>query len=100
MALEWRLRNVMANKGIWSGAELRRLMEVKAGYAMTAPSISALLNNCPRSIKADTMDALCTALDCTPSDLWKHVATYNDRRSSKTNIELNSVVNENRLPPI
>jgi DNA-binding Xre family transcriptional regulator len=100
MALEWRLRNVMAKKGIWSGSELRRLMEEKAGYRMTAPSISALLNNSPKSVKADTMDALCTALDCTPSDLWKHTATYTDKCSSKTNIELNSVVNENRLPPI
>jgi DNA-binding Xre family transcriptional regulator len=62
----------MANRNIWSGAELGRLMEQKAGYRLSAPSISALLTEEPRQVKAQTMDALCTALDCTPSDLWHH----------------------------
>jgi DNA-binding Xre family transcriptional regulator len=72
MALKWRLRQVMANRGVWSGAELGRLMEQKAGYKLSAPSISALLTEEPRQVKTQTMDALCTALDCTPSDLWHH----------------------------
>ncbi len=72
MALVWRLRQVMASRGIWSGAELGRLMEQKAGYKLSAPSISALLAEAPRQVKAQTMDALCTALACTPSDLWSH----------------------------
>lgn len=72
MALEWRLRQVMAARGIWSGAELGRLMEEKAGYRLSPPSISALLADAPRLVKAQTMDALCTALDCTPADLWHH----------------------------
>ena len=72
MALVWRLRQVMASRGIWSGAELGRLMERSAGYKLSAPSISALLAEAPRQVKAQTMDALCTALACTPSDLWAH----------------------------
>jgi len=72
MALKGRLRQVMADHGIWSGAELGRLMEQKAGYKLSAPSISALLSEQPRQMKAQTMDALCTALDGTPADLWQH----------------------------
>ena len=72
MALKWQLRQVMADRGIWTGAELGRLMEQKAGYKLSAPSISALLTEEPKQIKAHTMDALCTALGCTPSDLWQH----------------------------
>jgi putative transcriptional regulator len=72
MALKWRLRQVMAERGIWSGAELGRLMEQKAGYKLSAPSLSALLTEQPKQMKAQTMDALCTALDCTPADLWQH----------------------------
>jgi putative transcriptional regulator len=72
MALKWRLRQVMAEREIWSGAELGRLMEQKAGYTLSAPSISALLTEPPRQMKAQTMDVLCTALDCTPADLWQH----------------------------
>lgn len=75
MTLKWRLRQVMADRGIWSGAELGRLMEQKAGYKLSAPSLSALLTEQPKQMKAQTMDALCTALDCTPADLWQHTSS-------------------------
>jgi len=71
--LEWMLRQIMARKGIASGAALARLLEDKANYRLSAPSISALLTGQPRQVKADTMDALCTALECTPGDLWVHI---------------------------
>ena len=85
MGLKWRLRQVMAERGIWSGAELGRLMEQKAGYKLSAPSISALLTEEPRQVKTQTMDALCTALNCTPSDLWHHTPSV---------IELNTAEQE------
>jgi putative transcriptional regulator len=59
MALKWRLKQVMAYRGIWSGAELSRLMEQKAGYKLSAHSISALLAEETRQMKAQTMDAHC-----------------------------------------
>ncbi|CAH0120532.1 MULTISPECIES: helix-turn-helix transcriptional regulator [unclassified Paenibacillus] len=70
--LIWMLRKIMAERGIWTGAELARLLKEKAGYSLSAPSISALLTSQPKQMKADTLDALCTALECTPSDLWVH----------------------------
>jgi DNA-binding Xre family transcriptional regulator len=66
------LRKLMADRGIWKGSELARLLEEKAGYHLSAPSISALLNGEPKQMKMETLDALCTALDCTPNDLWLH----------------------------
>lgn len=68
--LEWMLRKVMAEQGIWSGVALARLLQKKAGYRLSAPSISALLTSQPKQMKADTLDALCTALNCSPNDLW------------------------------
>ncbi|ULL14382.1 XRE family transcriptional regulator [Paenibacillus sp. H1-7] len=68
--LVWMLRQVMAQKGVWTGAALARLLKEKAGYRLSAPSISALLTSQPKQMKAETLDALCTALDCTPNDLW------------------------------
>lgn len=68
--LVWILRNVMAQRGIWSGADLARLLQEKANYTLSAASVSALLNHQPRQMKAETLDALCTALECTPNDLW------------------------------
>jgi Predicted transcriptional regulator len=70
--LEWMLRQVMAQRGIWTGAALAKLLKEKANYRLSAPSISALLTQQPRQMKADTLDALCTALECTPGDLWVH----------------------------
>ena len=70
--LEWMLRNVMAERGIWSGAALARLMKEKADYSLSAASISAFLTTPPRQMKAASLYALCTTLECTPSDLWVH----------------------------
>ncbi|MBW7477173.1 helix-turn-helix transcriptional regulator [Paenibacillus oenotherae] len=70
--LEWKLRNVMAERGIWTGAALGRLLQQKAGYSLSPASISVLMTNQPRQMKAETLDALCTALECSPNDLWVH----------------------------
>src|SRR5699024_6993925 len=104
MAIEWRLRKVMAEKGVWSGAELGRLLEDKAAYKLSPPSISALITGEPKQVKAQTMDALCTALECTPNDIWEHTPTPVNRLEKPTNNELKKVVNEmnsnDKLPPI
>jgi DNA-binding Xre family transcriptional regulator len=104
MSLEWKLRQVMASRGVWSGAELGRLMEQKAGYKLSAPSISALLTEAPRQVKAQTMDALCTALDCTPADLWHHTPSVIETEApEKEEQEQQKVVNDlprRILPPI
>ena len=76
MVLEWMLRQVMASKGVWSGVALARLLKEKADYSLSAPSISALLSGNPKQMKADTLDALCTALACKPNDLWVHTASH------------------------
>lgn len=70
--LEWMLRKVMAHNGIGSGAALARLLKEKADYSLSAPSISALLKGQPKQMKADTLDALCNVLHCSPNDLWVH----------------------------
>ncbi|CAM3917109.1 helix-turn-helix transcriptional regulator [Cohnella lubricantis] len=70
--LTWRLRQMMTERGVWTGAALARLLKDRAGYELSAPSISALLRGQPKQMKSETLDALCTALDCTPGDLWLH----------------------------
>lgn len=100
MSLEWRLRKVMADKGIWTGSELGRLMKEIAGYSLSAASISALMNEEPKQVKAETMDALCTALECTPSDLWKHKPTYIKKELKQTENKMEKVANDSRFPPI
>lgn len=80
MALEWKLRTIMAERHIKSGAELGRLLQDTAGYRLSAPSICALMKEQPKLLRAETMDALCMTLACTPSDLWIFTPTSNENK--------------------
>ena len=69
MNVRWRLRMAAAQREVWTGAELRRLLAERAGLQISSASISALLTKEPAQLKLSTLAALCTALDCTPNDL-------------------------------
>jgi putative transcriptional regulator len=69
MKATWRLRMAAAQREVWTGAHLRRLLAEKAGLHLSAASVSALLTKQPAQLKLDTLAALCTALECTPNDL-------------------------------
>lgn len=99
MALEWKLRKVMAEKNVWSGSELGRLLQDLAGYKLSVPSISALMNEQPKQVKSDTMDALCIALECTPNDLWQFTLTSYKKPKKEKVIPIAKVAN-GKLPPI
>ncbi|MFG2317709.1 helix-turn-helix domain-containing protein [Streptomyces tendae] len=58
-----------AQRGIWTGTELRRLLGERAGLELSAASLSALFRKQPSQVKLSRMAALCAALDCTPGDL-------------------------------
>lgn len=69
MKATWRLRMAAAQREVWTGAQLRRLLAEKAGLQLSAASVSALLTKQPTQLKLETLAALCTALECTPNDL-------------------------------
>ena len=69
MDVRWRLRMAAAQREVWTGADLRRLLAERAGLEMSAASVSALLTKQPAQLKLQTLAALCTALGCTPNDL-------------------------------
>ena len=80
MKISWRLRMAAAQREVWTGAQLRRLLAEKAGLEMSAASVSALLTKEPTQIKLSTLLALCTALDCSPNDLFEVDTTPVERR--------------------
>jgi site-specific recombinase XerD/DNA-binding Xre family transcriptional regulator len=67
--IRWRLRMAAAQREVWTGAQLRRLLAERAGLHLSAASVSALLTRQPAQVKLETLAALCTALQCTPGDL-------------------------------
>lgn len=70
MKISWKLRMAAAQREVWTGAQLRRLLIDRAGLEMSSASVSALLTKEPNQVKLSTLIALCTALDCTPNDLF------------------------------
>ncbi len=69
MDVKWRLRMAAAQREVWTGAQLRRLLAERAGLKMSSASVSALLTKTPAQVKLSTLAALCTALECGPGDL-------------------------------
>ncbi|NUK22833.1 helix-turn-helix domain-containing protein [Streptomyces lunaelactis] len=67
--VEWRLRMAAAERGVWTGSQLRRLLAEKTGLDLSPASVSALFTKQPSQVKLSTLAALCTTLDCTPGDL-------------------------------
>jgi len=86
MNVRWKLRMAAAQREVWTGAELRRLLVDKAGVRLSSASVSALMTKQPAQVKLSTLAALCTALECTPNDLFdvdfkcrcRHLMSYAD----------------------
>lgn len=70
MQIRWKLRMAAAQREVWTGAQLQRLLAEKAGLELSSASVSALFTKQPSQIKLPTLIALCTALECTPNDLF------------------------------
>lgn len=71
MDIKWRLRMTAAQREVWTGAQLRRLLAERAGLELSSASVSALLTKQPAQVKLSTLAGLCTALECTPNDLFE-----------------------------
>ena len=69
MRIRWRLRMAAAQREVWTGTQLRRLLAEKAGLELSSASVSALFSKEPAQVKLSTLAAICTALECTPNDL-------------------------------
>jgi DNA-binding Xre family transcriptional regulator len=82
MKITWRLRMAAAQREVWTGAQLRRLLAEKAGLELSSASVSALLTKEPNQVKLSTLLALCTALGCTPNDLFDIDTTPVERPAS------------------
>jgi putative transcriptional regulator len=66
----WQLRKVMASRDVWNATDLRELLSKRARYELSLQAVSALIRNQPVQMKTETLQALCTALKCTPDELY------------------------------
>ncbi len=55
MKIKWRLRMAAAQREVWTGAQLRRLLAERAGLQLSSASVSALLTKQPAQVKLETL---------------------------------------------
>jgi DNA-binding Xre family transcriptional regulator len=91
-----------AQREVWTGAQLRRLLRERAGLNLSSASISALFTKQPSQLKLDTLAALCTALDCTPNDLIEIDTTPVERpaETSAPTYEPSRAEGKRSMPPV
>lgn len=66
--MQWNLRMVAAQRGIWRAADLRRLL-AEAGLEVSGGKMSYLWSGQPISVRLDDLEVICRVLDCQPDEL-------------------------------
>jgi putative transcriptional regulator len=103
MQIRWKLRMAAAQREVWTGAQLQRLLAEKAGLGLSSASVSALFTKHPSQLKLSTLIALCTALECTPNDLFDIDTTPVTQPISRKPVVVNDSPPSRRgrsMPPI
>jgi DNA-binding Xre family transcriptional regulator len=66
--MQWNLRMVAAQRGIWRASDLRRLL-AEAGLGISGGKMSYLWSGQPISVRLDDLEVICQVLDCDPGEL-------------------------------
>lgn len=64
----WRLRQLMAENGLWKTSDLGPLL-AERGVELSSAQVYRLVANTPERLSLPTLAALCDILSCTPNDL-------------------------------
>lgn len=83
LGYRWRLREVMAARGLWSTTDLAPLLEER-GIVLSSTQVYRLVVQTPERLSLRTLMALCDALECTSTDLIEPVAEQAPARRRKT----------------
>jgi putative transcriptional regulator len=66
--MQWNLRMVAAQRGVWRASDLRRLLAA-AGLEISGGKMSHLWSGQPISVRLDDLEVICQVLDCEPGEL-------------------------------
>lgn len=66
--ITWRLRTLMSERGMFKTTDLLDPLKAE-GVALSREQIFRLVTQTPQRLNVEVLAALCTILDCTPSDL-------------------------------
>lgn len=72
------------NRDIYRPSELQLLIAEKVGVRLSLQAISAIINGQPSALRLQTIQALCTALDCKLSEFCDVLPEPQSARRGKT----------------
>jgi DNA-binding Xre family transcriptional regulator len=68
MGIEWNLRRLMAERGLYSTTDLQPLLRAR-GVELSATQVYRLVTQTPERLNMRVLAAVCDALECTPNEL-------------------------------
>ncbi len=68
--VEWRLRQVMAERGMFATTDLMPLL-AERGVNLSATQVYRLVTQTPERLNMRVLAAACDALECTPDELMR-----------------------------
>ena len=68
VSYQWRLREVMAQRGLFATTELVPLLGER-GISLSASQVHRLVTGIPERLSLPVLAALCDILECTPAEL-------------------------------
>lgn len=83
--IRWKLKRVMADKHqVYSVTELQKLIVKKTGVVISVSNLCKYVNRQPKMIRLETMEIICSALECELSSILKVAPkAFNPERKSK-----------------
>lgn len=99
VAMQWRLRQVMATRGIFQTSDLLPLL-AERGVDLSRQYVHKLVTTAPQRINADLLAALCDILDCTPNDLLELVVLPTENTRTGTDDTTKEGLGIGELRPI
>jgi len=88
VSYQWRLREVMATRGIFTATDLSPLLSER-GIDLSSVQVWRLVTQIPERLSLPVLAALCDALDVTPADLIATRAeTATTRRTAAAGAEV------------
>ena len=64
----WKLRQLMADQGMWKTSELGPLL-AEEGVVLSSAQVYRLVAKAPERLSLETLVALCRIFSCSPNDL-------------------------------
>lgn len=83
VTMQWNLRQVMADRGMFQTSELLPLL-TQRGITITREHVYRLVTKTPQRLNTDLLVAICDALGCTPNDLITPVVEQQQRPKTAT----------------